>query len=154
MVLFPQVVLSANLAFDQYRVEKIFQGKPAVPDLKSHPDARTYRTVLSEQSKKGPNFAGHYTLVTFGCGASCVRIAVVDAENGHVLFPRNLHMMIVAAWSHDPSGCQFKQNSRLLIVYGQVNSEEGPDGISYFEWKGKNFELLRFEPHGAERHSK
>ena len=50
MVLFPQVILSADPAFefDLYRVEKIFGGRPAAPDLNSHPDAVTYQMVLRE----------------------------------------------------------------------------------------------------------
>ena len=41
-----------------------------------------------EQRRPGPNFAGHYILVSFGCGGpaltSCFSGAIVDAETGHV----------------------------------------------------------------------
>ena len=74
LLLFPTVVLSAALDYAQYKEDKIFNRKPATPDLTSHEDARTYRTELKRQSKKGPNFAGHYTIITIGCGAGCAQV--------------------------------------------------------------------------------
>lgn len=147
LILFlPPVAFTATFEYDQYREEKMFKGKPAEPNLRSHKEAKKYRTVLREQSKEGPNFAGHYTIVTIDCGTSCAGIAVVDTQAGHVYFPKTLHHVFWAGWWHEPYGPQFKLNSRLLIAYGQVNSEDAPYGISYFEWKGKDFQLLRFEP--------
>ncbi len=145
MVLLPQVVISATLDYDQYREERIFKGKPAEPDLATHKDARKYRTVLRQRSKEGPNFAGHYTIVTIGCGTSCAGIAVVDAQTGHVYFPQVLHHVFWTGWWNEPYGPQFKLNSRLLIVYGQADSEDAPYGISYYGWTGREFKLLHFE---------
>lgn len=142
----PQVVLSASVDYDQYREEKIFKGKPVEPNLATHKDARKYRTVLKQQSKEGPNFAGHYTIVTIGCGTSCAGIAVIDTQTGHVFFPKNLRSVFWAGWWHEPYGPQFKLNSKLLIVYGQANSEDEPYGVSYFQWRDNDFRLLRFEP--------
>jgi len=145
-MLLPQMALSASVDYDQYREEKIFKGKPVEPNLATHKDARKYRTVLKRQSREGPNFAGHYTIITIGCGTSCAGIAVVDAQTGHVYFPKNLHNVFWAGWWHEPYGPQFKLNSRLLIVYGQANSEDEPYGVSYFQWIDNDFQLLHFEP--------
>lgn len=145
LIFLPQATMAAPVTYDQYREKRIFNGKPAAPNLSSHEDAGTYRTVLKEQSKKGPNFAGHYTIVVIGCGSSCAKISVVDAMNGHVFFPQNVQQVYWSSWWHEPFGPKFQQNSRLLIVYGQVNSEDNPYGISYYEWKGSDFELIRFE---------
>jgi hypothetical protein len=49
--------------------------------------ARLYRTVLREGTKKGPNFAGHFTIVTWGAGLGVFSVAVVDARTGKVYFP-------------------------------------------------------------------
>jgi hypothetical protein len=146
MLFLPQVVISATLDYHQYPEEKIFQGKPAEPNVATHKEAGKYQTILRQQSKQGPNFAGHYTIVTIGCGTSCAGIAVVDAQTGHVYFPQNLHHVFWAGWWHKPYGPEFKLTSRLLIVYGQANSEDAPFGISYFEWTGGEFKLLHFEP--------
>jgi hypothetical protein len=70
---------------------------------------------------------------------------VLDAQTGHVYFPKNLHHVFWAGWWHKPYGLEFRLTSRLLIAYGQVNSEDAPYGISYFEWIGREFKLLRFE---------
>jgi hypothetical protein len=145
IVFLPQVAIPASLHYDQFREDKIFKGKPVEPNLATHKDAGTYRTVLKRQSKEGPNFAGHYTIVRIGCGTSCAKIAVVDAETGRVYFPENLHYVFWAGWWHEPYGPEFRLTSRLFIAYGQVNSENAPYGISYFEWTGSEFKLLHFE---------
>jgi hypothetical protein len=55
------------------------------PDVSSG-EARTYRTVIREGAKAGVNFAGHYTVVTIGCGTSCIRAVVIDRMTGKVQF--------------------------------------------------------------------
>jgi hypothetical protein len=66
--------------------DEIYKGKPA-PVLLSGRLARTYRTVLRDGAKKGPNFAGHYTIVTWGSGLGNFSMAVVDAKTGRIYFP-------------------------------------------------------------------
>src|ERR1035438_1603912 len=39
---------------------------------------------MREGAAMGPNFAGHYTIVTWGCGSSCVSAVVVNANTGAV----------------------------------------------------------------------
>jgi len=145
------IVLLASAAslppFDQFSVKKTFNGKAARIDLKSDRKAKEYQTALREGAQKGPNFAGHYTIVPIGCGSGCTKIAVVDAGNGKVFFPKGLSQIITAGWWHEPEGPVFRLSSRLLVVYGETNSENAPYGISYFEWTGNEFKLLRFEPH-------
>jgi hypothetical protein len=145
LVLITQTALSAKFEYEQFEEKIIFKGRPVEPNLVTHKDARTYRTVLKRQSKEGPNFAGHYTIVRIGCGTSCAKIAVVDAETGHVYFPENVHYVFWAGWWHEPYGPEFRLTSRLLIVYGKVNSEDAPYGVSYFEWTGMEFKLVHFE---------
>jgi len=82
-----QDAIATSIAYDQYTVKEVFAGKPATPNLSTHKEASRYRTVLRNQSKRGPNFAGHYTIVTIGCGTSCAGIAVIDAQTGYVYFP-------------------------------------------------------------------
>jgi hypothetical protein len=139
-----QLAPTAPLAFETFPVSPIFAGRPVPPDLASHPLARVYKTVLRREATKGPNFAGHYTIVRIGCGTGCARIAVVDAGTGRVFFPRGLSAAHWAGWWHDPYGPQYTVSSRLLILSGQANTETAPFGISYFEWTGKDFRLLKF----------
>jgi hypothetical protein len=94
--------------FEDYRVGERFTGIPAAVDLRSHPKARLFRTMLREGAKKGPNFAGHYTVVTWGCGSDCRMIAVVDARTGRVY---------IAPFTVSPGiGEDFRSDSRLFIA--------------------------------------
>jgi hypothetical protein len=43
-----------------------------------------FRTRITEAMMQGPNFAGHFTLLTFGCGAGCSMGFVADNETGQV----------------------------------------------------------------------
>src|SRR5262245_60406906 len=70
-------------SFGEYHVSETFSGKPTAPILKTA-NERRFRTMIREGAAKGPNFAGHYTIADWGCGAGCVSIAVVDAKDGRV----------------------------------------------------------------------
>src|SRR3990167_3664580 len=62
----------------------VFTGTPAPVDLSSYKGAKTYRTVLTQGAQKGPNFAGHYTVVSFGCGTQCQDNWIIDAKTGTI----------------------------------------------------------------------
>ena len=70
--------------FKDFPATKLFQSVPAQVNFNSFPDAATYKTQLSQQAAKGPNFAGHFTVVEIGCGSNCQAHVIVDAENGNV----------------------------------------------------------------------
>jgi hypothetical protein len=70
--------------FEDFPAVEIFKGKPARVDLGSHPDAHRFRTRLTQGAAKGPNFAGHFTVVMWHCGTSCQTMALVDAKTGPV----------------------------------------------------------------------
>src|SRR5690606_2298271 len=57
---------------------------PAPVDLDSFKGARTFKTKLTEGGKAGPNFAGHYTVVTFGCGTQCQDNWIIDSISGKI----------------------------------------------------------------------
>jgi hypothetical protein len=69
--------------FENYPVTDIFKGPPAPPKLR-RPGDRLFRTRIREGAAKGPNFAGHFTVAEWGCGAGCVSIAIVDAKDGRI----------------------------------------------------------------------
>ncbi len=52
---------------------------------------RMYRTRLKDAAQEKPNFAGHYILTSWGCGAGCLMGAVIDANTGKVhWFPHTI----------------------------------------------------------------
>ncbi len=124
------------ISFDQFPVETIFSGSPAILDLSSHPNARQFRTVLKQGAEQGINFAGHYTIVTWGCGTACQVLAVIDVKTGQIYFPE-----IVAS-----VGFEYRSDSSLLVVNPAKNLEEIPElyqqayGPSrYYQWQNNQF---------------
>ncbi|HEY2933695.1 MAG TPA: hypothetical protein VGK99_18310 [Acidobacteriota bacterium] len=127
----------SNPSFRDYTVRRIYRGKPATVDLRSHPAARRFRTRLRRGSVKGPNFAGHFIVVTWGCGSSCQVHAIIDAKTGRVFFPL----------SHPTSeGACFRLDSSLFVT-DPINREtwqgwkgDLPDWLKtrYFRWTGSH----------------
>ena len=128
-----------------YPVTDIFRGRPADPVL-STKDARMFRTQLRRQAALGPNFAGHYTLALWGCGAGCANGAVIDARSGHVWFvPFSFEDVWEDGYIVCSHGSDFEIASDLLIVQGRVNPG-GTSGRHYFRWRNGRFTLVYHEP--------
>ena len=125
--------------FKDYPATK-FTGKPAAVKLTS-PQARKYRTGLRENASGGPNFAGHYTIAAFGCGSGCVSpLAIIDATTGVVYFPPSVATISSLPEPDDEEMIQSREDSRLLIVVGEVNEKKGK---YYFGWANNRLKLIR-----------
>jgi hypothetical protein len=84
--------------FAEYAVPEIFSGSPAAPKVSS-PWVRLfadeivngvrqgYGVFREGKEQAGPNFAGHLIIIQWGCGAPCLRMAVVNARTGDVYGP-------------------------------------------------------------------
>jgi hypothetical protein len=143
LVLPPSVHAESAPRFEDYGVSEVFQGRPAPVDLRSNPDALRFKTELREGAAKGPNFAGHFTVVSWGCGTSCQSIMLVDASSGRVM-----RSPLVSELGQD-----FRKDSRLLVLNppSEVKvvlerlgcSDQSVDSwlttSHYFEWNGKQF---------------
>ncbi|TPE46059.1 hypothetical protein [Pontibacter mangrovi] len=88
-----------------YGVGNMYRGKLAPLDEASHPDAKTYRTMLRKGLEEGINFAGKYTVVSVGCGTACQLHYVVDNQTGKVLDKLQGSM-----------GAHYSADSRLFIL--------------------------------------
>jgi hypothetical protein len=99
------VVPEKAKSFEDFAVSEIYGGKPAKPDLGSHPPLSKYKTVITRGTKRGVNFAGKYAFVTWGCGTGCQQSAIVDVTNGRI-FPGK----------EATAGYSFKISSRFLVV--------------------------------------
>ncbi len=99
--------------FEDYSAVKEFHGQPASVDLLSHPDARKFRTRLREAAREGPNFAGFYKLVSWGCGNECQISLIIDLITGKVYGlaePRKNRLL------ESSRLLDFRLTSRLVIV--------------------------------------
>lgn len=75
--------------FKDFPPNREYAGKNA-PVIITAED-RLYRTRLREAAQEKPNFAGHYILTAWGCGAGCLMGAVIDANTGKVhWFPHTI----------------------------------------------------------------
>jgi len=138
-------------AFEQFRVDETFTGQPTPPKITGQ--NRSYRTRIREGAAKSPNFAGHYTIATWGCGTSCISIAIVDAKDGSVYdgpfsflgFGMPLkYEGRYSATSDNFEPLSYRIDSRLLIVRGCPEDE---NCASYFyEWTDSRFKLIRKLP--------
>ncbi len=105
--------------FEDFKVNQIYKGKLAEPDFKTDPDAKYFITRIKESCKKeGINFAGHYTIVEWGCGCLCQLMAIVDRINGKILFSK-----IPFDTVDGHSGSDYRIDSRMLIVNTEALNE-------------------------------
>ena len=131
--------------FSDYPVKDIYRGKPAAVKLASHPLARTFRTVLRDGAEKGPNFAGHFTVVLWGCGAGCQSFAIVETKSGKVMFMTSEKEKIPEA----VVGLDYKIDSSLLVVnpIAVLEAEDPASGLRsedcrYYVWRGTKLDLV------------
>ena len=135
-------------SFKEFQAAEGFSGKPAAPVLRT-PNQRLFRTMIRQGAATGPNFAGHYTIADWGCGAGCVSIAVADAKDGRVYDGpfQALSWSMVKYEGKYPANTpefvplEFYTDSRLLIARGCP--EEENCGSYFYEWVAPKFKLIR-----------
>jgi hypothetical protein len=133
---------STTPTFNEYAV-KVEKIKGVKVNLKSHKDAKRFRTMLLEAANGGVNFAGHYILTTWGCGTNCSFGAIIDARNGSVFFPNGLGGFFgLCDFPANTKLHVYQANSRLLVFSG-MKEEGGPCGIYYLEWAGTKFRQVK-----------
>jgi hypothetical protein len=146
--------------FEAYAVPAEHIAKPAPVDLGKDRDARRFRTTLRDGAAEGPNFAGHYTVTSWGCGSACLQWAIIDAKTGKIFFDKRnwvLDLNHVAFGGDDAApqlpegttdlvGLRFRRDSRLLILIGAPGEDASREGIRYLTWNGKALEELNFYP--------
>ncbi|MRV76001.1 hypothetical protein GJ700_30235 [Duganella sp. FT92W] len=134
----------------------VYTGANAAPKLNADDRTRMYRTRIREWSREKPNFAGHYILATWGCGAECVQITIIDAMTGTVFHPDGVTLNAAnniedALFDGKPrwpnaGSLKFKPDSQLLILFGMPEEDSKRRGISYYRWHNNKLSLLRHVP--------
>lgn len=108
-------------------------------------ESRRYITQLTEAASAPVNFAGHFIMTEWGCGAGCVTAAAIDAKTGKVV----MLPFTVSDWPLDiTEPLSYRKDSSLLIVRGSRN-ERGP-GTYYYRFDGAAFRLIEAPP-GTQR---
>lgn len=133
--------------FDNYRVQHIYRGKPAQPIINK--DQRMFRTMIRRGAESVVEFAGHYTVPRWGCGAGCSELVVVDSISGRVYDVPFSVSELPGTWEekhgdHIPERMQFHANSRLMKFDGCLN-EHDCGFYDYLMIEGEGLKLLRKE---------
>jgi hypothetical protein len=104
--------------FDNYKVDKVYKGQLASPNFTTDPNAKRFISMIKQGCKEGVNFAGHYTIVEWGCGTLCAEMAIVDRISGKIIYSQ---IPFDTADGH--SGVDYKIDSRMLIINTAALSE-------------------------------
>ena len=77
-----------DLEFSDFPVSSAYRGKTVLPNWRDK-DAALFRTRITNAMRTGSNFAGHYVVITIGCGSGgCRLVLIADARNGKLFsFP-------------------------------------------------------------------
>ena len=130
--------------FSDFPVHEAYHGKPAPAQPASAFDNR-FRTVIRKGAEHGPNFAGHYTVVIWGCGTSCAQFVIVDASSGRVYDPPFNNVAggdtkgILKAW-----GLHYQLDSALFVAQGCP--DERNCATRYYKWNGESLVPLTTGP--------
>jgi hypothetical protein len=157
--------------FEQYRVDKVFAGVPAQSLLLTR-EERRFRTIIRQGVIKGwgvedgitgnqfgapgPNFAGDYAIVRWGCGSPCNMAAIVDLKTGQVFPPphhgsgRSYFRFPLIEIPMDQYRLTYRVGSRLLVANmcdAEVRTKTGTQsrmcGPHYFIMQEDGLKLLK-----------
>ncbi len=152
--------------FEEYPASEMFIGTPAALKLTTPVEQnyaeqirdgveKGYGVFRDSKEQKGPNFAGNLIVIQWGCGAPCLRMAIVDARSGDVYYPpisingvgaRSFDLPLLMIGDSVPQNpeVQFRPNSNLMIFKATPNqSGRHPSYTYYFLWRQNRWTLLR-----------
>ena len=114
---------------------------------------RGYRTRLREAARQRPDFAGHFVLALWSCGAECLMGAAVDVRSGRVTW---LPGDTICCWFPGPQTqarhtdpVRFRLDRRLLVLSGLRHEREGDLGQHCYTIEGGRFVHLLDMPPAA-----
>jgi hypothetical protein len=124
--------------FSDYAADTAFVGPIAELNFARDTAVRRFRTTLRDGVIGGPNFAGHFALVTWGCGTECQSYAIVDLVDGIVRGEGGLDFSCHLV--------DYTRTSRLVVM---TPADTEPGHVCYSKetiwllWSGVKFDTLR-----------
>ena len=124
----------------------VYNGPNAKLNLRSDSEAKLFRTQLARWHKEKPNFAGHYILARWGCGANCYSISIIDAKTGRIYHPSGLRSNTTDNIDDAlvDKSLQFRPDSKLLVLIGAPEEDMRHRGISYYVWENNKMNRVKF----------
>lgn len=136
--------------FKDYPVDTVYTGEHHPLVLNKF--GKLFKTRLSEAIKnEKPNFAGHYIVTGWGCGASCYSSAVIDVATG-IAYPfpvtaiSSVYPLKPEFANEDGKETIYHLNSSLLVLAGNLGDVE--DTTQFYNFKDGEFVLLKSLPYG------
>lgn len=132
------IVLSAGAAeschtFSAYPAE-VYGGPYVEPDYDSYSSiGARFRTAIRDGYSKNPDFAGHFEVVSRGCGSGCQQNVLIDTRYG----------LIVKAPS-TTLGAGYRVDSALFVVNPDEKGKEAGashDKTLYYLWVEEAYEF-------------
>jgi len=124
--------------FEDYLVEE-FKGNLKDPIMGKDWYFNNYKDRIIEQCESGVNFAGQYTIVSFGCGTACQQNLIFDRKTGKMVIDFVTSM-----------GSDYRKNSSLLIRnFGAVDEKTslielfGKLEVNHMKWNGKKLKEIQ-----------
>lgn len=139
--------------FGRHPVDVVARGPWRKPNVRRGM-GHLYRTVLSREGSAPPNFAGHYKVVTHGCGAGMTCPLFIDLKTGKVTFAAAIASVEHLYDLPDVAGIDdvrlvCRADSRLLVAVGTRNEDLRLTGATLFEWREGGLQVIRFIPKDA-----
>lgn len=121
------------------------EARRAPPRLTFDTRSREYNSTIREAARGAVNFAGHFVLAQWGCGAGCIMAAAIDTKSGRVTsLP-----FTISGWPLDVTEpLTYHANSCLLVVQGS-RDESREHGTYWYAFDGKAFRLRATVPEPA-----
>jgi len=136
-------------AFSDFPAKEVFSGTPVSPKLVTH-GQRIFRTRIRDGANGPVEFAGHYTLPGWGCGAGCSELVIVDSLTGKVYDVPFSLQDLPFSWLDEHGGDEahkrmdYRPDSRLMKIDGCLN-EVDCGFYDYVMQDGKGLKLVRKE---------
>lgn len=118
-----QSVCDSILNFYKPELVDVYNDKPAKVDFDSMPELKNFRTVITEEASKGPNFAGHFTFMRWGCGTSCLSYAIVDAISGKIVLYNPVIENLIPSYNVNSRVLTFNEKSEFKDLEGKSLKE-------------------------------
>jgi hypothetical protein len=113
-------------------------------------EKKKFAQVVREVVSEGPDFAGRYALVTWGCGTWCWNVVIADVVAGRV-YDAPFAAAIGFAEVTPGELIQRRADSSLLVVSGCLEMRNGqqlkagPCGTFHFNWSANHLRLIGCE---------
>ena len=91
------------LNFTDYS-RKVYTGKLKIPAIPEKSYLNNYKESILAQCNTGINFAGYYTIVSFGCGTACQQNLIINRKTGKIDGKFVTSM-----------GSKFRKNSAMIV---------------------------------------